>query len=67
MSKRVRARELDLPLGRFKPGKFNSITDVEGVLVGHSTIIEGAPGPLAAVTWSWAPISARPRSTMARG
>ena len=44
--KRVRARELDLPLGRFKPGKFNAITDVEGVLVGHSTIIEGAPGPM---------------------
>jgi D-aminopeptidase len=43
---RVRARELDLPLGRFKPGKFNAITDVEGVLVGHSTIIEGDPGPL---------------------
>jgi D-aminopeptidase len=45
-SPRVRARELDLPLGRFRPGKFNSITDVEGVLVGHSTIIEGNPGPL---------------------
>ncbi|HEY0882265.1 MAG TPA: P1 family peptidase, partial [Archangium sp.] len=44
--KRVRARELDLPLGRFKPGKFNAITDVEGVLVGHSTIIQGEPGPL---------------------
>src|SRR5947207_1102275 len=38
---RVRARELGLPLGRFKPGKFNAITDVEGVLVGHSTIIQG--------------------------
>jgi D-aminopeptidase len=45
-SKRVRARELDLPLGRFKPGKFNALTDVEGVLVGHSTIIDGTPGPL---------------------
>jgi D-aminopeptidase len=45
-SKRVRARELDLPLGRFKPGKFNSITDVEGVTVGHSTIIQGEPGKL---------------------
>src|SRR3990167_8585001 len=44
--KRVRARERGLPLGRFKPGKFNAITDVEGVLVGHSTIIEGEPGPL---------------------
>ena len=43
--KRFRARELGLPLGRFKPGKWNSITDVEGVLVGHSTIIRGA-GPL---------------------
>ena len=40
--KRFRARELGLPLGRFKPGKWNSITDVEGVQVGHSTIIRGA-------------------------
>lgn len=44
--KRHRARELGLPLGRFKPGKWNAITDVEGVLVGHSTIIRGAAGPL---------------------
>jgi len=43
--KRFRARELGLPLGRFKPGKWNGITDVAGVLVGHSTIIRGA-GPL---------------------
>ncbi|HSP78785.1 MAG TPA: P1 family peptidase [Myxococcaceae bacterium] len=43
--KRVRARELGLPLGRFKPGRYNAITDVEGVLVGHSTIIRGE-GPL---------------------
>lgn len=46
MTPRVRARELGLPLGRFKPGKHNAITDVEGVLVGHSTIIRGEPGPL---------------------
>ncbi|MBM7117197.1 P1 family peptidase [Archangium primigenium] len=39
--KRVRARDLGLSLGRFKPGKHNAITDVEGVLVGHSTIIQG--------------------------
>jgi D-aminopeptidase len=38
---RVRARDLGLPLGRYKPGKYNAITDVEGVLVGHSTIIKG--------------------------
>lgn len=42
---RRRARELGLPLGRFKPGKNNAITDVEGVLVGHSTIVRGG-GPL---------------------
>ncbi len=40
--KRYRARELGVPLGRFRPGRWNAITDVEGVLVGHSTIIRGA-------------------------
>lgn len=40
--KRFRARELGVSLGRFKPGKWNAITDVEGVQVGHSTIIRGA-------------------------
>jgi D-aminopeptidase len=42
---RLRARELGVPLGRFKPGRYNAITDVAGVMVGHSTIIRGA-GPL---------------------
>ena len=42
---RYRARELGVPLGRFRTGKWNGITDVEGVRVGHSTIIRGA-GPL---------------------
>ena len=42
---RYRARELGVTLGRFRPGKWNAITDVESVLVGHSTIIRGA-GPL---------------------
>ncbi len=45
MEQRHRARELGIPLGRFRPGKWNAITDVEGVMVGHSTIIRGA-GPL---------------------
>lgn len=40
--KRFRARELGVSLGRFKPGRWNAITDVEGVQVGHSTIIRGA-------------------------
>jgi len=38
---RVRARTLSLPLGRFRPGRHNAITDVEGVLVGHATIVRG--------------------------
>src|SRR3954467_3029020 len=43
--RRFRARDLGIPLGRFRPGKWNSITDVEGVMVGPSTLIRGA-GPL---------------------
>ncbi|HEX8910010.1 MAG TPA: P1 family peptidase [Anaeromyxobacteraceae bacterium] len=42
---RCRARDLGLPPGRFKAGRWNAITDVAGVKVGHSTIIRGA-GPL---------------------
>ncbi len=42
---RFRARELGISLGRYRPGKYNAITDVAGVLVGHSTIIRGH-GPL---------------------
>ena len=33
---RLRARELGVSLGRFKPGRYNAITDVAGVRVGHS-------------------------------
>jgi len=43
---RCRARDLGLSLGRYKPGKWNAITDVAGVKVGHSTIIRGPGGPL---------------------
>lgn len=42
---RCRARELGISLGRFKTGRWNAITDVAGVRVGHSTVIRGA-GPL---------------------
>jgi D-aminopeptidase len=38
---RCRARELGISLGRFKPGKWNALTDVAGVRVGHSTVIRG--------------------------
>jgi len=38
---RPRAREAGVAVGVFQPGKLNAITDVEGVKVGHSTLIEG--------------------------
>jgi D-aminopeptidase len=39
--RRTRAREFGLELGVMEPGLNNSITDVEGVGVGHSTLIRG--------------------------
>lgn len=38
---RPRARDVGLRPGILPPGKWNAITDVEGVLVGHTTLIEG--------------------------
>jgi len=38
---RPRARDVGLVVGTFPTGEFNAITDVAGVKVGHSTIIEG--------------------------
>jgi len=38
---RPRARELGVTPGIYPPGPLNAITDVGGVRVGHSTIIEG--------------------------
>jgi D-aminopeptidase len=37
----VRARDLGIEIGTGTPGPKNAITDVEGVLVGHITLIEG--------------------------
>ena len=37
----MRARDLGIAIGDGEPGPRNAITDVEGVLVGHSTLIEG--------------------------
>lgn len=37
----VRARQLNIPFDG-KPGKFNAITDVPGLLVGYTTLIEGS-------------------------
>jgi D-aminopeptidase len=38
---RPRARDVGLVVGIFPTGELNAITDVDGVQVGHSTIIEG--------------------------
>jgi D-aminopeptidase len=37
----MRAREAGIVVGRGTPGPQNAITDVEGVRVGHSTLVEG--------------------------
>jgi len=37
---RPRARDLGLVVGTMQTGEFNAITDVKGVLVGHSTVIK---------------------------
>ncbi len=42
---RRRARELGIRIGRMEPGRWNAITDVPGVRVGHTTLISGE-GPL---------------------
>jgi len=38
---RARARDLGVAPGVLEPGPHNAITDVEGVLVGHSTLADG--------------------------
>jgi len=40
-AKKPRARDLGIKPGVFPPGQYNAITDVPGVLVGHTTIREG--------------------------
>jgi D-aminopeptidase len=40
-SDRKRARELGVQVGVLEPGRWNAITDVRGVLVGHFTMVEG--------------------------
>ncbi len=42
---RARARDLGIRIGRLSPGRWNAITDVAGVRVGHTTLIAGE-GPL---------------------
>ncbi len=41
MARRIRAREFGIEIGTLETGRYNAITDVEGVGVGHSTLISG--------------------------
>src|ERR1041384_8039402 len=41
MQNRSRARELGVSVGVIPTGTLNAITDVEGVLVGHTTVVRG--------------------------
>src|ERR671932_2953380 len=41
----IRARDLGIRIGSLPPGPLNAITDVPGVRVGHTTLLEGS-GPL---------------------
>lgn len=41
----ARARDLGIVIGDLDPGPWNAITDVDGVRVGHATVVEG-DGPL---------------------
>ena len=40
-AQRMRAREMDIKIGLISTGKWNAITDVAGVKVGHATLVEG--------------------------
>ncbi|MEM7112214.1 MAG: P1 family peptidase [Chloroflexota bacterium] len=40
---KARLRDLGITIGEFPTGKYNAITDVPGVWVGHSTIIKDGP------------------------
>jgi D-aminopeptidase len=40
-AKPARARDLGIRIGELPPGPLNAITDVEGVAVGHCTVVEG--------------------------
>ncbi len=41
VTQRQRARDLGITVGRYAPGRWNAITDVRGLRVGHTTLIEG--------------------------
>jgi len=49
-SPRTRARNVGIRIGVMDPGKWNAVTDVPGVKVGHVTILDIRPGERRAAT-----------------
>ena len=43
---RGRARDLGVVIGAYPPGPRNAVTDVEGVRVGHQTIVRDPDPPI---------------------
>lgn len=41
LTRRRRLRQLGVTIGSYPPGPYNAITDVAGVLVGHTTLVRG--------------------------
>ncbi|HUP16462.1 MAG TPA: P1 family peptidase [Acidimicrobiia bacterium] len=39
----TRLRDLGISIGRLPTGQFNAITDVDGILVGHASVVEDSP------------------------
>ncbi len=55
---RPRARDLGIEVGIFQPGPLNAITDVRGVRVGHTTVVQGT-GVTAILPHSGNPYASR--------
>ncbi len=67
MAERGRWRELVGPVGRLEPGPANAITDVPGVLVGHSQASSGEPTGVTVVAPPSLPAPAGDRGRQRHG
>nr|HOX23602.1 P1 family peptidase [Elusimicrobiales bacterium] len=41
-SRNLRCRELGINIGQYPSGRWNAVTDVKGVRVGHETVVHGS-------------------------
>ncbi len=40
-AQKMRVRDYGIKIGVLRPGPLNAITDVQGVMVGHNTLVQG--------------------------